>query len=83
MILTSLEELESLSFLYNENFKIGGSVISNNIFKTNNIFFVKQLMNNEVFFTHAEFIAKYNIQIDFLTYHAVVRTIKQFVELLR
>ena len=29
VILTSLEELESLSFLYNENFKIGGSVIIN------------------------------------------------------
>ena len=32
--LTNLEELHASSFLYSENFKIGGSVISNNIFRS-------------------------------------------------
>ena len=78
--ITSSEELQATSFLYNEKFKIGGSVISNNILKSNNIFFVNQLMERGKCLNHAEFTLKYNIQIDFLTYHAITRTIGKYIE---
>ncbi len=78
--ITNYEEFQATSFLYNEKIQIGGSVIINNIFKTNGIFYIKQLMRNEHFFTHNEFISKNNINIDFLTYYSIIRAIKTFAE---
>ena len=78
--ITNFKELGATCFLYNENIKIGGSVITNNICKTNKIFFIKQLMDNDRFLAHDEFLVKYNIKIDFLTYYSIIRAIKTFAE---
>ena len=71
-----IEELGATSFLFNNNFKIGNSIIDNKILRNNGIYFVHQLMEDSNFLSQIAFNQKYNLQIDFLTYHSIIRCIK-------
>ena len=77
--ISNLEELHSSSFLFNSNFKIDNKVIDNIVLINNGIFFIHQLMDGDSFLSHNEFIQKYNLNLDFLTYHSIVSCIKSNV----
>ena len=53
-------------FLCNEDIKAGNKVITNKVFIDKNVFYIKQLMDGDRFFTHGEFLQKYNAQINFI-----------------
>ena len=74
--ITNIEEMKATSFQLNNHFKIGNSSINNNVLKACNIFFINQLMDNNSFLSHDQFINKYNNNVDFLTYHSIIRCIK-------
>ena len=74
---TCLEDLYETSFLYNEKVKIGKSVVKNGVLEQNNIFLIKHLMENYMFLNYDEFVRKYNINIDFLSYNIIIRAIKK------
>ena len=74
--ITSIQEIEASSFLFNENIKIGGLVVQDKRFVNNNIFYIKQLANGDSFLNYNEFINKFNVKIDFLTYSSVINAIK-------
>ena len=74
---TCLEELAETSFLYNEKVKIANSVVNNNMFQQNNVYLVKHLMEDDMFLSYDDFIKKYNINIDFISYNCILRSIKK------
>ena len=57
-------------------FKVNNSVIKNKVFIRNNIFFIHQLMEDNAFLSYEEFINKYNVEIDYLSYYSILRCIK-------
>ena len=66
------------SFLYNNKIKIGNQSIKNKSFIDNHIYYIYQLMHEDKFLTHDEFINKFNINIDFLQYNSVISAIKNY-----
>ena len=72
-----LEAMYQSSFLFNEKIKIGNSVISNKLLERNNIFYIQDLMQNNVFLDHHDFILLKNVNIDFLTYNSIISAIKK------
>ena len=77
--MTSKQEVDACSFLFNENIRIGGQTIKHNIFINNNIYYIKQLKKEDRFMNHQEFMQKYKIQIKFLTFNSVISVVKRFV----
>ena len=80
--LTSMHQIKACSFLFNEQIKVGGNVVSNRRFINGNVFYIKQLMNNERFLTYNEFIRRYNIRIDFMNFNSVISAIKSISQVL-
>ena len=76
--ITSLEELYETSFLFNDNIKIKNDIIKNKEFIKKEIFFIKNLMEDGDFLSFEQFTAKYNINIDFITYHSILSSIKKY-----
>ena len=76
--INSYEELCETSFMFNEGIRICNKVIVNQELMKNAIFLIKHLRNDENFYSHDEFISKYNLQIDFLTYFAILSAIKKY-----
>ena len=74
--INSQEELNATSFLHNSKFKIGNDTIKSNNLISKNIFFIYQLQENDDFLNVEQFREKYNIQIDFLSYNAIIRCIR-------
>ena len=75
--IVSFEDFCATSFLYNSNYKIGGNVIENCALRNHGVYFIYQLMNNDDnFYSLDEFNIKYNLNLDFLTYHSIIRCIK-------
>ena len=72
---STLDEVCATSFLYNSKYKIDNKVIENPILKNNGIHFISQLMNEDAFLTCDQFNQKYDLHLDFLTHHAIVRCI--------
>ena len=79
IVITSLEEIYETSFLFNKRILIGNQVISNKELRSKNICLIKELMNEKDFLSHQEFILKNNIQIDYLTYHSILRSVNIFI----
>ena len=73
----SYEELGETSFLYNERIRIGNKVIVNNDLARNGIFLIKHLWEDTTFLSHEEFVLKFNVHIDFLTFLAIIQAIKK------
>ena len=78
--ISSFEELHATSFLYNEEIRVGNDVIKNKVFQNKGIFFINNLMEGNSFLTHEEFILKYNIRMDFLTFNSIIVSIKRSTE---
>ena len=76
------QEFISESFLYNKHIHINGQPITYNIFPHNNIFFIHQLKNNNTFMSYDEFRTKYQVNINFLTYTAIIIAIKTYERIL-
>ena len=74
--ITSTQELKTTCFQRNNKFKIGGNAIKNAELRRANIFFINQLMINDSFIEHEDFIQRYNVNLDFLTYNSIIRCIK-------
>ena len=72
-----LEELAETSFLYNEKVKVANSVVINKSFEQKNVFLIKQLMEHNTFLSYEDFMRKYEINIDFISYNSIVRAIKK------
>ena len=77
--MTAIQEGEACSFLFNDKIKIGGRTIQNREFINNNIYFIKQLKNESRFLSHREFILKYNINVNFLTYSSTISAVKKYL----
>ena len=77
--ITSTQEIEASSFLFNENIKIGGFVVDDKDFINSNILYIKQLMNGDTFLNYNEVIHKYNVKTNFLTYNSIISAIKQYI----
>ena len=75
--ITCLEELGETSFLYNDKIKIGNSIIRNKTLEQNGIFLIKHLMEDNNFLTHDEFVNKFDININFLSYTSIIKAIKK------
>ena len=78
--ISCFEELYSLSFHYNSNFKIGKNVIDSAILRRHGIYFIYQLMKDSTFLSCEEFNQEYGLQMDFLTYHSIIKCIKVNVD---
>lgn len=76
--LKSLHEVEACSFLYNENIKIGKETIKTKLLIENGIYFIRQLKNGNIFLSHREFLTKYNIRLNFLSYHSMITSVKRY-----
>ena len=74
--ISTLQDLKATCFQFNDDFKIGNAVINIPILKRKNIFFVHQLMENNIFMTYENFCNKYDIQINYLTYLSIITCIK-------
>ena len=70
--------VNSVSFLFNENIKIGKTCVKIKRFIENNIFYIFQLKEGERFLTYNEFIRKYNIQINFLQYGSTIAAVRNY-----
>ena len=75
-LITTDQELKATCFQRNSRFKIDNLIINDNVLKRHNIFFIKQLMNNSEFLSYDEFIEKYNLRINFLSYMSLITCIK-------
>ena len=80
---SSVPEVEACSFLSNSNIKVGGEIIRHKIFINNNIHYIKQLKIGGCFLTHQEFVSRYNVDIDFLTFNSTLSAIKKYLSMLK
>ena len=77
----STKELKATCFQLNTAFNINNKPINNIHFKRANVFFIHQLMDNDLFLTHEAFVRKFNAQVDYLTYYSIIRCIKSSIDL--
>ena len=70
--------VNSCSFMYNDNIRIGKSYIKNNTLIQNNVHYIFQLKNREKFLSHQDFTVKYNININFLIYNSIISSVKNY-----
>ena len=71
-------EIDSYSFIFNEDIKIGKSCIKYKSFIDNDIHYIYQLRDGETFLSHNDFTTKYNIDINFLVYNSVISAVKEY-----
>ena len=76
--INTLEEFLETSFSYNKKNCIGNQIISNRELQTNKLFLVKELMDGENFLSHEEFCSRLNIQLGFLSYLSIIKSIFLF-----
>ena len=64
---------------YNNNIKVNNQYIFYNEWYSKGVRFIKDFINNnEQFYKYNEFVNKYNIQTNFLTYQGIINTIKDY-----
>ena len=71
-------EFISQSFLYDKHILINGQPITYNIFPRNNIYYIHQLKTNNIFMSYDDFRTTYPLNIDFLSYNAIIIAIKTY-----
>ena len=81
IVVLTFQEFKATCFQFNSNFKIGNSVINNPLLARSNIFFVYQLMEGNEFLTHEAFKEKYDIEINYLTFHSIITCLKNKVNI--
>ena len=76
----SSRELLAEPVLYNDNIKVGGKVITHTHLINKGIYCIKHFLTcNGEFLSHAAFNSKYNTNIDFLTFHSCVQSIRKYI----
>ena len=74
-----LEEFESCSFIYNQNIKIGGNIITHRLLIEQDITQISKLKDNHQYISFDEFKAKYpHNNIDFVTFRGIITAIKKY-----
>ena len=75
---TSINEVESTSYLFNTKITIGKDVISNKDLIAKEIYYISNFKSNGEFMSVHEFNTKYNTKLNFLQYNSIINSIKCF-----
>lgn len=77
---TIAEEILAEPICYNERIKVGKSVIKQKQWINRGIYCVGHFIKeNGIFMTHEEFMSKYDININFLTYYGITNAMKVYI----
>ena len=74
----SINELETVSFLYNSNIKVNKKTITNMYLADNGIYQIRHLKEGSNFLTFQQFNTLYNTRLNFLQYISIVNSVKAY-----
>ena len=75
---STFEDFLSMSFLFNPSIKIGRKPIDHKMLIERGIFFIHQLTINNKLMSYEQFTDKYDIRVNYLSFHSIISAIKSF-----
>ena len=75
-----IEDILSMNIWKNDNFKIDNKPIFLKNWFDKNIYYIKDIINKNTFYTFEEITRVYNLQTNFLEYYGLINIIRQYIQ---